>query len=587
MASNIFTRLPISIALFIFTAVVFILQLFPVPGVFLMLFAAPFWSVITINLGFILMAVESMTGKLPRWAVVFPILYLTVYFCCVIFSHWQASILEANDAADQTAVHVPFDPAKNALVFGADSFFQGQIGDFVTSYGLPVVYVETPRFPPKSHLACRIYEGPACRQLEKEGAFVSYISTRDHCDVRMPEDPVLPAVTIRDSLKDQEDFIFHSYITFSVPPKKQILKSVDITISDPYGNVGHIKNSFSQDDDARLPWLPIPVFGCALNDAGPSWVCMAGFMGFPKVHYQSSDPISRIADYLGLNKRVRNYSATRSLTNEAGVISKEILKSRQNYEEDVFRDLVTNLRVTDDRLADYFISHPKLMAAEAPAMVEALDRSVRALYHHAFSSSRTKETKKARGVLMKMIAYLPKEAYMQQSASIIKILGEDEDEIAQKWDLVVYSPEFFARLGDAGPGAYDMLTNEIQVDDLPDENHLEELKVVSAALGLCRAGVDAAKTAGPGLISILNQTDRDINNPNLHSAVFVALLRLGLKDAALQDKSADQPNHKNWYDQKVSSVTPESPRSVCSTVDDYYQDRNFKKDKYFDKPLPD
>lgn len=63
-------KLPKSILLFLFTGVLFLAQCFPIVGVFLMILGAPLWSVITINLGFLLMAREAWDGSLPRAAVV-------------------------------------------------------------------------------------------------------------------------------------------------------------------------------------------------------------------------------------------------------------------------------------------------------------------------------------------------------------------------------------------------------------------------------------------------------------------------------------------------------------------------------------
>ena len=60
---------------FLFTAAVFLLQLFPLTGMLLMILAAPFWSVITINLGFILVIADVVAGTLPRWALALPVIY--------------------------------------------------------------------------------------------------------------------------------------------------------------------------------------------------------------------------------------------------------------------------------------------------------------------------------------------------------------------------------------------------------------------------------------------------------------------------------------------------------------------------------
>jgi hypothetical protein len=59
---------------FLFTAAVFLLQVFPLTGMLLMILAVPFWSVITINLGFILVIADVVAGTLPRGALALPVI---------------------------------------------------------------------------------------------------------------------------------------------------------------------------------------------------------------------------------------------------------------------------------------------------------------------------------------------------------------------------------------------------------------------------------------------------------------------------------------------------------------------------------
>ena len=66
-------RFPVSFWLFGWTGLVFVLQLIPFTGIFLMFLLAPFWSVVTLNLGFVALAYEAATGRVPRVWLLAPI----------------------------------------------------------------------------------------------------------------------------------------------------------------------------------------------------------------------------------------------------------------------------------------------------------------------------------------------------------------------------------------------------------------------------------------------------------------------------------------------------------------------------------
>jgi hypothetical protein len=63
------------IGCFVFTAVAFLLQIPPIPGIFLMFVAAPYWSVVAINVGFALMVLDGIFDGLPKLALVFPAIW--------------------------------------------------------------------------------------------------------------------------------------------------------------------------------------------------------------------------------------------------------------------------------------------------------------------------------------------------------------------------------------------------------------------------------------------------------------------------------------------------------------------------------
>ena len=176
-------------------------------------------------------------------------------------------------------------------------------------------------------------------------------------------------------------------------------------------------------------------------------------------------------------------------------------------------------------------------------MVQALKRSMHGEY----------ATRDVRNVLAKLIAYLPKDVYLAQASSLIEIVRSDPGKMPNS-KLTEDAPEFVIRLGDTGQLSHNIFLDMIRLD--------VNRPPYWAILGLCRAGSDVAEKAAPDLIRLLNSTDR-VDNSELHSAVYVTLLRLGLKDAAFNDASAGQQYYQSWYADKLANVTTASPRSVC------------------------
>ena len=58
---NAIKNLPNSIMILLFTLIVFILQISAIPGIFLMVLGAPLWSIISVNLAFLLMVFDVKT----------------------------------------------------------------------------------------------------------------------------------------------------------------------------------------------------------------------------------------------------------------------------------------------------------------------------------------------------------------------------------------------------------------------------------------------------------------------------------------------------------------------------------------------
>lgn len=139
-------KFPKSILLFLFTGIVVLVQHLPIVGVFLMILGAPLWSVVTINLGFLLMAKEAWDRTLPRAAILLPFLYFSIYVGITTAGHRQLFRLRQEIAQNNQSVHVAFDPKQDDLVIdtkvvGGSTSPLGKVPEnLVEAYDIPVVY---------------------------------------------------------------------------------------------------------------------------------------------------------------------------------------------------------------------------------------------------------------------------------------------------------------------------------------------------------------------------------------------------------------------------------------------------------------
>ena len=114
-------------------------------GYFLGFFGAQYLSVVLVNLGFVLLALEGFTHAGARWKRIAPALWFGGYFAISLTSHllaWHfyvqidrqnaAQAVAWNPASDTLALAHSWSDENRAMVFSAD--------DLVTSYGLDRAY---------------------------------------------------------------------------------------------------------------------------------------------------------------------------------------------------------------------------------------------------------------------------------------------------------------------------------------------------------------------------------------------------------------------------------------------------------------
>jgi hypothetical protein len=257
---------PRSLLWFAATAVIFVLQLIPYTGLFLMFLMAPFWSVITVNAGFAHLAAEAYFGKIHKVWLILPIAWFAGYEAAALLSHRAAWQLDAQLKAENSRQTLNFNDIEQSLVFeqGSD-FLSGAAQTIFNKYDVSAAYERNPNFPGYSHLVYRE-------------------------NVRAPEDPTKSIVLVKGT-----DELISGYL---LPYRRYTISLLDHGTPIRTLFAGHAH---------PLSWIPLPIMGCSLNSAAPSWDCVVQFwrdnIGLGGTGGYGGAAIEVVATALGLKPR--------------------------------------------------------------------------------------------------------------------------------------------------------------------------------------------------------------------------------------------------------------------------------------------
>jgi len=282
-----YVPLRVSLACFIATAVVAALQWVPFTGIFLMFLMAPLWSVVLINTGFLAMIFEALTGLIPRWAIIIPLLYFGAYYTEAVLQHIEVD-RQIAAFASRPIDRLKFDAKDTAINVDLSG---DEIGDnLLTRYNVPIVIrgrigkdglADVYRLKPECTLD---HEGMSSRSNRNEFQRRSLVF--DPCIAHERETYTGPVV----SIKSSEDGTAGN----------NTVASNRIVLTDPDGNHVAIDNGWY----APLSWFPMPIIGCGLNDQPSAWKCVANFnharIPVPTSADGGRDPTAAVARALGL-----------------------------------------------------------------------------------------------------------------------------------------------------------------------------------------------------------------------------------------------------------------------------------------------
>jgi hypothetical protein len=252
---------PFSLWFFVAAGVIVLMQFPPVIGVFLMMFAAPFWAGPLINLGMIGIAFEAIIGRVWRIWLVLPVLFYGGYWATVVTEQVALSELTASYDAANAKVRIQFDPDRNALVF-EDELWEEKL---IKYYDFPVEY-RTSKNVPEGYQSTRIVDRTVCDQVWNSPGLMAAgidvtggLENHSLCLLSMPERPQFPITRI----SEESDLV--KVGTLPVRRQRTLVTTPDGKQFDLLGG-----------DASPLSWWPMFVAGCGLISAGaPSWTCAA------------------------------------------------------------------------------------------------------------------------------------------------------------------------------------------------------------------------------------------------------------------------------------------------------------------------
>lgn len=359
-----------SISFWAFTAaaVLFGLQVLPIPGFWLMLFGAPAWTVFLLHIGLIAMFAEAFVRHLPRYLILVPLAAYGGYYALYAYQTVDVHRKSAELKASNPGKVLDFQPENYSLVMK-------DARAFVTNHAIPVVYEEN-KNNPEGYLSERILTKAACDSIPrdtqskifKSGFHFENRLQRHLCVLRAPES--LSHTEIRAQKNGDPQIRKHNWGITEV--------STDLIVN------GETKASYKTASIWRLPAFPWGYIGCTLISSTPAWKCGADFAR----KYTEIDSVPNSVDatrydspesvMLGIPKYTQaalaNFSGYAKNDVEQARISK-VSEEVQNDVFGIFRSILNGENLKPSFNMGYSLSkNPERLAPLAEATIERLEK---------------------------------------------------------------------------------------------------------------------------------------------------------------------------------------------------------------------
>ncbi len=512
--------MPRSIWLIGFTAVVYLLQLWPIPGLLLLILMAPLWTVATINAGFIGLGVEALAGRINKIWLIAPLFWFAGYEYIAWKSHRAVEPLQNEILAFNDQKWIAFDPATQSLVVEKTTD-SGIVRKLLESYDLPVVYDTDRQSRQRTHAAWRISRTESCEAINDShrfqapvrgvpleihsGRYPQYLPSS--CFFGLPEEPATPAVIYSDQGQEWQRTGYLRYRTVTI---ELISKSDTIELRSASA--------------APYKWYPAPTMGCSLNSFDPSWHCAPDFFREASVLNESTDITAKA---LGL-KPIAAFTPT-AVQQRQAEIEQTSLNAFKRFLADTssaitaanLRDVANDPKQYEMKSSEIAIAIGKVLTPPNPRLDIAAN-------------------------LGEMLAGLPDNQF---KAVIPQLLAGYT--AAQQINTSVIWDRMANRLSAVGAPALPVL--ERLAFEQPDS-------LTRPIYALCRVGSVAARD-GEEIAKYLRGTQR---SDDQHIAAFKTLLRIGRSDLLANESDAQSQYRSDAYKSWRRTITPNSSINVCA-----------------------
>lgn len=529
---------PISLWFFVATVVVFLLQWFPLTGIFLMFLLAMGWSIVLVNLGFIGIGLEVIVGRVnPAWLIL-PVFYFGGYYVAYAADQATLAALRATYASQNEGQTIPFDQTKQDLLFvpGKGDFHPGP-ADMVRRFGLKRAFAGTVVHFIGNKEALDLLRGNEV--LRSAGVYSSGFFTegghsrrlvKDYGQIHAPGQPSRPVVEVH------SDEV--SSVKLLLPVRTQ-----EIRIEDATGRKIELRGGAA----SPLRPFPMPIIGCGLNSGAPSWDCGASFLrsraSISAPGKSFSDGAALIATALGLRPN-DDYASVASGPEVLQAVGDAADRKLVDTEFAKLQEMLVNpARDVRDGWFRHLPNRPDVIAPSAGRIFAAL---------HALQRSSLAGSENGRN-LWRLVAALPDDALARHRPQMIEWLKPG---IARPWTEQV--GEIYARLDGDDPTEREILLHRLETrrGDLEGRLLASFCRMGSAAPDDVKRRLLAIWQKGPGM-----RTTKGFARDRDEVPLYFTLARIGLKKPA---GKVEQRYYGPTFAGIWNEVTPDFPDDLCS-----------------------
>jgi hypothetical protein len=537
-------HMPFSLMFFAAMAVLFALQAFPYTGVFLMILAAPFWSIVLVNAGFVGVGVEAALGKVSRAWLLLPLAWFAGYAYFAAQSRQEAERVREEMLIDNAKGSLAFNAKTDDLVIGESRrdmpFDAARAMEFITHYDIPKVFEKEFSDNGFGHQVVQFSTGDECEQMRER------LNGRYNVDFsvfpfRENGKPVPGACVLSYPAEPGPRVFQTTWADKTWSRKLAHFEVTTLTITAPTEE--KITRSFGQ--AAVLGLLPMPVIGCALNSAAPSWPCFATFwrstVGLPADEKEFILARQLVADALGLQP---SKGAATRVAAAAPNLPGQLAKAFEDVEAVALKKLDQVL--ARDRVAHKYNLHDMTPIRDKPALWRSRMDQMADFFVENFN--RRAGAGGVSEVIDTLFGAMPAEDFGRYAPRLIEVIRQRPTGDCYEGRAVI------GRIGEAGALALPAL--EVVAAQNPGRGCILYL-----VRSICRAG-PAAEPMVAYVKTVFGQFSPG-NNDHFYFAAYRALMRLGHADYVRSRVGPARTTREKKLMTELDAITPSSPMTVC------------------------